>query len=95
MSVDALDRDLVRYIAGVARLKLSEEEVQKYSRQLKVIIGAFRELDEVDVDDVAPSFHPVELSGVLREDTVRKWRWDPLSNAEHREKNYFRGPKIT
>jgi len=51
-------------------------------------------LDEVDTKGVEPSFHPVELEDVLREDKPSKWVWDPLANSEHKEDGYFRGPRI-
>jgi aspartyl-tRNA(Asn)/glutamyl-tRNA(Gln) amidotransferase subunit C len=89
-----VDKDLVSYLAEVARLKLSKEEVEKFSEQLKAIIEAFEELDEVDTENVAPSFHPLELSDIVREDLVEKWHWDPLSNTKHKEGKYFKGPKI-
>jgi aspartyl-tRNA(Asn)/glutamyl-tRNA(Gln) amidotransferase subunit C len=89
-----VDEDLVIYLAEVARLKLSEEEVKKFSEQLKVIIDAFKDLDGVDTENVDPSFHPLKLPVKLREDLSEKWFWDPLANTLHKEGKYFKGPKI-
>ena len=94
MPGDSLDVELVKKLAEIARLELSKDEREKYSEQLKVIIEAFKELDQVDTDNVEPSFHPLEISDVLREDLVEEWDWDPLSNSKHREGKYLRGPKI-
>ena len=85
---------MVRRVAVAARLSLIDEELERYERQLKVILEAFRELDEVDTEGVEPSFHPVELEDVLREDEVSRWSWDPLANSTHRKDGYFRGPRI-
>jgi len=90
----ALDKALVAKLAEIARLELSEEEKERYSEQLKVIIEAFRELDEVDTSNVEPSFHPLEIADVMRDDLVEEWDWDPLSNSKHKEGRYLRGPKI-
>jgi aspartyl-tRNA(Asn)/glutamyl-tRNA(Gln) amidotransferase subunit C len=90
----ALDKALVAKLAEIARLELSEEEKERYSEQLKVIIEAFRELDEVDTSNVEPSFHPLEIADVMRDDVVEEWDWDPLSNSKHKEGRYLRGPKI-
>jgi aspartyl-tRNA(Asn)/glutamyl-tRNA(Gln) amidotransferase subunit C len=79
----------------VSRLHLSEEELEKFTGQLKVILEAFRELDEVDTEGVEPSFHPSELKNVLREDEAAPWDWDPLSNTRHRDGKHFKGPRIT
>ncbi len=89
-----IDRGLVERIAKVARLELTEDEIEKFTKQLKVILEAFRELDDVDTEGVEPSFHPQELSNVLREDEVTSWSWDPLENTDHREGRYFKGPRI-
>lgn len=85
---------MVRRVAEAARLSLTDEELQRYARQLKVILEAFRELDEVDTDGVEPSFHPIEIEDVLRDDEASGWFWDPLSNSLHKEDGYFRGPRI-
>ncbi len=89
-----IDRGLVERIAKVARLELTEDEIAKFTEQLKVILGAFRELDDVDTEGVEPSFHPQELSNVLRDDEATSWSWDPLENTEHREGRHFKGPRI-
>jgi aspartyl-tRNA(Asn)/glutamyl-tRNA(Gln) amidotransferase subunit C len=89
-----IDRELVERIAKVARLELTEADVEKFNGQLKVILEAFKELDEVDTEGVEPSFHPQELSNILREDEVTPWDWNPLENTEHREGKHFKGPRI-
>jgi aspartyl-tRNA(Asn)/glutamyl-tRNA(Gln) amidotransferase subunit C len=90
----SIDRTLVERIAEVARLDLTDDEIEKFTDQLKVILEAFRELDDVDTKGVEPSFHPQELSNVLREDKITTWDWDPLENTEHREGKHFKGPRI-
>jgi aspartyl-tRNA(Asn)/glutamyl-tRNA(Gln) amidotransferase subunit C len=89
-----IDRDMVRRVAEAARLNLTPEELERYERQLKVILEAFRELDEVNTQGVEPSYHPIMLEDVLRDDEARGWSWDPLANSEHREDGYFKGPRI-
>ena len=90
----AIDRELLERVARVARLELTDEELEKFTDQLRVILEAFKELDEVDTDGVEPSFHPQELKNVLREDEAKPWDWDPLSNTGHREGRNFKGPRI-
>ncbi len=90
-----IDRELLEHIAEVSRLKLTDEELERFTEQLKVILGAFREIDEVDTEGVEPSFHPSELKDVLREDEAKPWDWDPLGNSRHRERKQFKGPRIT
>jgi aspartyl-tRNA(Asn)/glutamyl-tRNA(Gln) amidotransferase subunit C len=90
-----IDRELLEHIAEVSRLKLTDEELERFTEQLKVILDAFREIDEVDTEGVEPSFHPSELKDVLREDEARPWGWDPLGNSGHKERKQFKGPRIT
>ena len=90
-----IDRELLEHIAEVSRLKLTDEELERFTEQLKVILDAFREIDEVDTEGVEPSFHPSELKDVLREDEAKPWDWDPLGNSGHKEGKQFKGPRIT
>ena len=90
----AVSRDLVLELAKAARLVLSEEETERYTQQLNVILDAFRELDEVSTEGVEPSYHPIEIMDKLREDLPEEWDWDPLVNVEDAEGKYIRGPKI-
>lgn len=89
-----IDKKLVERVAKVARLKLSEEEIDKFSKQLEDVLQAFREIDKVDTADVKPSFHPQELKDDWREDKARPWKWEPLANTKHKEDKQFKGPKI-
>jgi len=89
-----IDRELLEHIAEVSRLKLTDEELERFTEQLKVILDAFREIDEVDTEGVEPSFHPSELKDVLREDEAKPWDWDPLGNSGHKEGKQFKGPRI-
>ena len=90
-----LDKDTVKHVAEVARLELTDEELEQYSKQMESILQAFNEIDEVDTEGVEPSFHPIPLENVLRDDVIKDWDWNPLNNTEHKEKQHFRGPKIT
>ncbi|MDC0302663.1 Asp-tRNA(Asn)/Glu-tRNA(Gln) amidotransferase subunit GatC [bacterium] len=57
-----------RYVANLARIKLSEEEVTRYSSQLEDIMGYIEKLGEVDVEGIEPSAHPIEMSNRVRKD---------------------------
>jgi aspartyl-tRNA(Asn)/glutamyl-tRNA(Gln) amidotransferase subunit C len=89
-----IDIELVRRIGEVSHIFLSDEELEKYAQQLKVILQAFKEIDQVETDNVKPSFHPIKLGNVLREDQVENWDWEPLSNTLNKEKDYIKGPRI-
>jgi len=65
-----LSYEQVKHIAWLARLGLSEEEVEKFSLQLSNILENFEILEEVDTADVPPATHTIPLQNVIRKDDV-------------------------
>lgn len=88
-----IDKKLIEHIASIARLSLTEKEKELYIKQLSEVLDAFKQIDHVDTN-LSPAFHPVPVEDVWREDKVAKARWNPLGNARHKEKGYFKGPRI-
>ena len=66
-----IDRDQVLHVARLARLRLSEDEVGRMSSELSSILGHIEKIGELDLDDVEPTSHVVEVENVLREDEPR------------------------
>ena len=91
-----LSRDVVRKVAGLARLKVSEGELDSLVTDLSAMIGYVQVLNEVDTTDVAPMVHAVELHNVLRTDSVVESlpRSEALSNAPRSDGSYFLVPAI-
>lgn len=93
-----VDKDLIRKVAQNARLKLTEEELEKFVPQIKeIILDSFNKLDEINAEE-KPSFQPVEMGNRFRKDEVKKSLPldDALANATQRlrENGYFKGPKV-
>ncbi|MDO8740695.1 MAG: Asp-tRNA(Asn)/Glu-tRNA(Gln) amidotransferase subunit GatC [Candidatus Woesearchaeota archaeon] len=90
-----VDKELIEHVAELARLKLTNEEIDKFLPQLKEILDAFSKLDEIDVTDTKPSFQPIDLKNVMREDKVEKCltQEEALSLTEHKKDGYFKGPR--
>jgi aspartyl-tRNA(Asn)/glutamyl-tRNA(Gln) amidotransferase subunit C len=90
-----INKALIEHVAEVARLKLTDKEVEKFSKELKDIIEAFSKLDQVDTEGIEPSLQPVELKNSLREDKAKKCfsNEEALSLTEHKKDGYFKGPK--
>lgn len=90
-----IDRKLLEHVAELARLKLSEEETNKFLPQLKEALEFFAKLKEVDTDNVKPSFQPVEIKNVMRDDKEEEClsQEEALSLTEHKKDGYFKGPK--
>jgi aspartyl-tRNA(Asn)/glutamyl-tRNA(Gln) amidotransferase subunit C len=66
-----IDREQVLHVARLARLELSEEEVATMAGELSAILGHIEKIGELDLDDVAPTTHVVQVSSALREDVPR------------------------
>jgi aspartyl-tRNA(Asn)/glutamyl-tRNA(Gln) amidotransferase subunit C len=63
--------DDVRHVAKLARLELSEDEVERFTGQLRSVLEHAADVASLDVHELAPTAHPFGLSNVLREDVVR------------------------
>ena len=86
----------VRSVARLARLQLSDEEVERLTQQLGEILTYVEQLNEVDTEGVEPMAHAIELSNVLRADDPRDSlpREAALGNAPQTDGKYFLVPQI-
>lgn len=86
----------LKHVAEVARLNLTEKELETFQKQIGDIINWFKQLGEIDTKDVKPSFHPLETVNVSREDKVEKCMThdEAFSNTDHEEEGYFKAPRI-
>ena len=66
-----LDREQVLYVARLARLRLTDDEVDRMTGELPKILEHIERMEELDLDGVQPTSHVVELENVLREDVPR------------------------
>ena len=87
-----LDRDQVEHIARLARIALTEDEIAVLGRQLSDILEQFEVLSELDTAGVEPTGHAGELRAVMRDDEAEDSLppEDVLSNAPHRDGEFFR-----
>ena len=66
-----IDRDQVLHVARLARLRVSDEEVERLAPELSKILGHVETMNELDLEGVEPTSHVVDLTNVLREDVPR------------------------
>jgi aspartyl-tRNA(Asn)/glutamyl-tRNA(Gln) amidotransferase subunit C len=66
-----IDRDQVLHVARLARLKLTDEEVERMSSELSAVLGHIEKIGELDLEGVEPTSHVVPVENVLREDEPR------------------------
>ncbi|HYX76434.1 MAG TPA: Asp-tRNA(Asn)/Glu-tRNA(Gln) amidotransferase subunit GatC [Gaiellaceae bacterium] len=90
----AITRDEVLHVAALARLELSDEEVERFQEQLNAILEAVGKVSELDLSDVEPTAHPLDLVNVWSNDEPRSCLpvEEALANAPDREGSLFRVP---
>ena len=92
----AISRTEVAHLARLARLAVSEEELDRFAGQLDVILQAVARVGEVAAADIPPTSHSVPLTNVLRDDVVIPClgQEDALSGAPDAQEGRFRVPRI-
>lgn len=91
-----ITRAEVAHLARLARLDLTEVELDHYAGQLDVILQAVARVSEVATADIPATSHPIPLENVFREDVVRPGldRAEVLAAAPAHEDDRFRVPRI-
>jgi aspartyl-tRNA(Asn)/glutamyl-tRNA(Gln) amidotransferase subunit C len=91
-----LTRDEVAHLARLARLAVTDEELDLFAGQLAAVLDAVAQVGKASVEDVAPTTHAVPMVNVMRADAVRPSlpREDVLAGAPAAEDGRFRVPRI-
>ena len=86
----------VKHVAKLARLELTDNEVEKYSKQLGDILKYVEQMNEVDTTGIEPMPHAIPVYNVMREDVVKyeQTKEELMANAPYEEDGFFRVPKI-
>jgi aspartyl-tRNA(Asn)/glutamyl-tRNA(Gln) amidotransferase subunit C len=90
----AISRDDVLHVAALARLDLSDDEVGRLREQLNAILDAVSKVSELDLEDVPPTSHPLDVVNELAPDEPRPSLplEDVFANAPAHEDDLFRVP---
>jgi aspartyl-tRNA(Asn)/glutamyl-tRNA(Gln) amidotransferase subunit C len=94
--VRPISRTDVAHVARLARLGLSEEELELYTTQLAAVLEHAADIAALDIEGVPPTAHPFPLANVFREDVARPCldRDEVLAQAPDVESDRFRIPRI-
>ncbi len=86
----------VEHVAKLARLELTEEEKEKFTKQLGAILEYAQQMNEIDTTGVEPMAHAIPVVNVMREDVpeYRQTKEELMANAPVKENGFFRVPKI-
>lgn len=92
-----LSRDDVLKLAALSRLKLTEEEIERFRTDLSEILDYVEKLDAVDVSDLKPTYQVTGLKNVMRSDEPRDYGYkvgDLLKNAPAVEDGQFKVKRV-
>jgi aspartyl-tRNA(Asn)/glutamyl-tRNA(Gln) amidotransferase subunit C len=89
-----IDTDQLLHVARLARLELREDEVDRLGAQLNDILAAVSKVSELDLSDVPPTSHPLDVVNVWGADEPHECLSveDALANAPEREGSFFKVP---
>ena len=92
----AISRDDVAHVARLARLELTDEELDRVTGELAAVLEHAADVAALDTAGVPPTAHPLPLVNVLRDDVPRPGldREEVLSQAPAAEDGHFRVPRI-
>ena len=93
---EKIDAQQVRKVAKLARLDLTEAEIEQFAGQLSAILEYVEKMNELDTSDVEPLAHCLPISNCFREDVVTEslGTEKTLANAPQRDGEFFKVPKI-
>jgi aspartyl-tRNA(Asn)/glutamyl-tRNA(Gln) amidotransferase subunit C len=91
-----ISKDQVKHVANLARLAITEEEAEKFTKHLDSIITFAEQLNELDTEGVEPTSHVLNMKNILREDRAAEGlpREEVLKNAPEHQDGQFKVPSI-
>lgn len=95
-ALSTISRKEVEHVANLARLQLTEEEAERYTKDLNAILEFAAKLNELDTSNVTPTSHATDVKNVMREDRNRPSlsRDEALRNAPDQEDGQFKVPAV-
>lgn len=91
-----INKNDVRYIAGLARIHVPEDELEGFTKNLEDIIGYVDQLNELNVEKIEPTSHVLNLKNVYRMDEVRPSlpQSEALKFAVESHQGSFKVPRV-
>ncbi len=93
-----LSKEEIQHIAKLARLELTDKELEKYGGQLSAVLNYIDQLKEVDVKGIEPTAQVTGLENVLREDEIKDWDEKEieaaLKDAPEREEKFIKVKRV-
>ncbi len=93
----AISKEDVKYVASLARIEMTDKELEDFTGQLDTIMEYMKKLNQLDTDNVPPTSHILDIKNIIREDKLSK---ESLSNKEtlkmapDKKDEFFKVPKV-
>ncbi|MFW6148267.1 MAG: Asp-tRNA(Asn)/Glu-tRNA(Gln) amidotransferase subunit GatC [Atribacterota bacterium] len=96
MTEKIIEKKDVEYAANLAKLKLNDQQKKLFLKQLNNILSYFKQLNELDTDNVEPTSYILHTSNLFHEDILKPSlpQETVLSLTEYKKDGYFKVPKI-
>ena len=91
-----ISKDTVKAVAQLAKLKLTEEQINKYTKDLSSIVGYMDEIKNLNIKNIAETSRVINEENILREDIIRPSfnQKQTLKNSKRTHNGYFLVPQI-
>jgi len=91
-----ITRDDLKYVAHLARLNLSDKELENFTGQLEEILRYINKLKQVDINGIEPTSHVFPQKNIYREDQLKPSlpTKEVLKNAPSKQGDFFKVPKV-
>ncbi len=93
----SITTDEIRHVASLAKIAVTDQEVEKLARELDTILGYVRQLDAVDTTGLEPTYQVTGLQNVKRADTIVDYgvsHDELMHNVPHKRDGYIEVPKV-
>jgi aspartyl-tRNA(Asn)/glutamyl-tRNA(Gln) amidotransferase subunit C len=90
-----IDKKIVKHVAKLSKIEITEEQIEKFSKEISDVLDAFSLLKEIDTKNIKPSFQPIEIKNIVRDDIPEGCltQDEALANSEQKEDKFFKGPR--
>lgn len=91
-----ISKDLIKNLSNLAKINLTEEQIEKYNNDLSSIMGYMEEIKNLDVSNISETSRVAKEENVLREDVVKESlpQSEALKNSKNTNNGYFLVPAI-
>ncbi|MCF6139160.1 Asp-tRNA(Asn)/Glu-tRNA(Gln) amidotransferase subunit GatC [Pseudalkalibacillus berkeleyi] len=91
-----ITKEEVKHVAKLARLSVTEEDADMFTKQLDDIIGYAEQLNELDTENVEPTTHVLDMKNILREDVKKEWltNEEALKNTPDKQNGLIKVPAV-